>query len=169
MHKRLNDKPGITKGGQHTVALDAGKRFILAYTPHHSNFKRPHGFGQEGPAEVHRLVQQFDELTGEEKIFEKPVHFTMDFHFSGDNVVQFLGEKGYGATMTTRRNHLCKDVPNKYFHHWREAVTQRSKAARFENPIVAVDCLPTFWIGIQRLQGSSDILPINWQCEHHNC
>lgn len=73
-----------------------------------------------------------------DRIFDEPVHFTMDNHFSGDNVVKFLGEKGYGATMTTRRNRLCKDVPNKYFHHRREAVNRRSKAARFENPIVAV-------------------------------
>lgn len=73
-----------------------------------------------------------------DRLFEKPVHFTMDNHFSGDNVIRLLGEKGYGATMTTRRNRLCTEVPNKYFHHKKEAVTARSKAARFEHPIVAV-------------------------------
>jgi hypothetical protein len=113
MHKRLKDKPGITKGGQHAVVCDANKRLIYDYTPRHSFFKRPPGFGHEGPAEVHRLLTQMKPMIGEGKFYDERLHFTLDNHFSGDNVVAFIGEQGHGATMTTRRNRLNQDVPNK--------------------------------------------------------
>jgi hypothetical protein len=138
MHKRLKEKPGISKGGQHAIVCDANKRFIYDYTPRHSFFKRPPGFGHEGPAEVHRLLTQMKPMIGEGKFYDERLHFTLDNHFSGDNVVEFIGAQGHGATMTTRRNRLCQDVPNKYFHYQKVPVDARSKAARFEQPIVAV-------------------------------
>jgi len=72
------------------------------------------------------------------KLFREPPHFTMDNHFSGDAVIAMLGERGFKGTCTTRRDRLVKGVPNKYFHHTKETVNDRSKAARFHNPIVAV-------------------------------
>ena len=73
-----------------------------------------------------------------QSLFREPVHFTMDNHFSGENVIQLLGSKGYKATFTTRRDRLIQGVPTKYFHHRKTEVSHRSKAARFDNPIVAV-------------------------------
>jgi hypothetical protein len=68
MHKRTNDKLGISKGGQHSIVCnDASKRFIIEYTPRHSLFTWPLGFGHEGTAEVHRLLDKMEPLFGEGK------------------------------------------------------------------------------------------------------
>ena len=56
MHSRLDGKPGVSKGGQHTILCCAQKRFSLFYIARSSMIKRPQGFGQEGPSEVKRLI-----------------------------------------------------------------------------------------------------------------
>ena len=73
------------------------------------------------------------------QIFDEPVHIGMDNFFSGDEVVKFPGENGFKCTMTCRRDRLPKLVPKQYFHHAKGVlVNLRSKAARFEEPIIAV-------------------------------
>ena len=63
----------------------------------------------------------------------------MEYLFSGDEVVRYLGEGGWKGTMMCRRNRLPKSVPRKYFNFIKAApVNARSKVAQFENPIVAV-------------------------------
>ncbi len=64
----------------------------------------------------------------------------MDNLFSGDEVLRYLGEGGWKRTMTCRRNRLPKSVPKKHFNFIKAApVNARSKVARFEKPIVAVE------------------------------
>jgi hypothetical protein len=66
------------------------------------------------------------------------MHIAMDNHFSGDDVLRYLGEGGWKGTMTCRRNRL-KSVPRKYFNFIKAApVNARSKVAQFEQPIIAV-------------------------------
>jgi len=73
------------------------------------------------------------------QIFDEPVHTAMDNFFSGDEVLRFLGEQGWKATMTCRRDHLPRGVPKSYFNFIKAApVNARSKAARFEQSIIAV-------------------------------
>jgi hypothetical protein len=63
----------------------------------------------------------------------------MDNHFSGDDVLHYLGEGGWAGTMTCRCNRLPKSVPRKYFNFIKAApVNARSKVAQFEHPIIAV-------------------------------
>ena len=77
------------------------------------------------------------------QIFEEPPHITMDNFFSGDMVLNFLGQEGWKATMTCRRDRLPQGVPKKYFNYIKGAtVNHRSKVARFEQPIVAVNHVP---------------------------
>ena len=57
VHSRIRNKPGASKGGQHTVVLDSKRRFIYAYTPRHKFFQKEKPFTAEGPAEVKRLVE----------------------------------------------------------------------------------------------------------------
>ena len=38
------------------------------------------------------------------QIFKTPPHFTADNHFSGEHVMKFIGERGFGITMTTCRD-----------------------------------------------------------------
>ena len=66
------------------------------------------------------------------------MYITMENHFSGENVVQLIEEMGHKTTMTTRRNCLVEGVDNKYLHHKKKEVSARTRAARFEMPIVAV-------------------------------
>jgi len=63
----------------------------------------------------------------------------MDNFFSGDEVLKFLGERGWKATMTCRRDRLPRNVPKSFFNFIKAApVNIRSKAANFEQPIIAV-------------------------------
>jgi hypothetical protein len=63
----------------------------------------------------------------------------MDNFFSGDEVLRFLGEGGWKATMTCRCDQLPKEVPKMYFNFLKAMpVNTRSKVARFEQPIIAV-------------------------------
>ncbi len=147
IHSKIRNKPGASKGGQHTLVVDSVSRFIYGYTPRHKHFKRVAPFTQEGPAEVKQILDILDPIViGVEKeehdkrrqFFPEKPSLGMDNHFSGGPVRDEIGERGYGGIWTTRRDWLpkgCKD----YFHHIKATpVDGRSKAARFEQPIVAV-------------------------------
>jgi hypothetical protein len=72
------------------------------------------------------------------QIFEEPPHLTMDNFFSGDMVTKYLGEQGWKGTMTCRHDRLPNGVDKKHFNYVKGApVNQRSKVARFNQPIVA--------------------------------
>jgi hypothetical protein len=74
------------------------------------------------------------------QLFSECVHITMDNLFSGDEALCYLGEGGWKGTMTCRCGRLPKSVPRKYFNFIKAApVNARSKVARFEKPIVAVE------------------------------
>jgi hypothetical protein len=63
----------------------------------------------------------------------------MDNIFSGGEVLRFLGEGGWKATMTCRRDRLPKEAPKMYFNFLKATpVNTRSKVARFEQPLIAV-------------------------------
>jgi hypothetical protein len=63
----------------------------------------------------------------------------MDNFFSGDMVTSYLGERGWKGTMTCRHDRLPNGVDKKHFNYVKGApVNQRSKVARFNQPIVAV-------------------------------
>jgi hypothetical protein len=73
------------------------------------------------------------------QLFSKCVHIAMDNHFSGDDVLRYLGEGGWKGIMTCRYNRLPKSAARKYFNFIKAApVNARSKVAQFEQPIVAV-------------------------------
>jgi hypothetical protein len=73
------------------------------------------------------------------QLFSKCDHIAIDNHFSGDDVLRYLGEGGWKGTMTCRRDHLPKSVPRKYFNFIKATpVNARSKVARFEQLIIAV-------------------------------
>jgi hypothetical protein len=74
------------------------------------------------------------------QIFSECMHIAMDNHFSGDDVLRYVGEGGWKGTMTCRCDRLPKSVPRKYFNFIKAAPVNatRSKVARFEQPIIAV-------------------------------
>jgi hypothetical protein len=79
-----------------------------------------------------------DRTVKRKQIFSECVHIAMDNHFSGDDVLRYLGEGGWKGTMTCKCNRLSKSVPRKYFNFIKAApVNARSKAAQFEKLIIA--------------------------------
>ena len=71
-------------------------------------------------------------------IFRQKPHCTWDNYFSGDAILDWLGDNGFGATMTCRRDRLPKDVKGEFLHKKKTDTSTRTKVARFLNPIVAV-------------------------------
>ena len=72
------------------------------------------------------------------RIYRSKPHVTMDNYFSGDKICDWIGQKGFGATMTCWRDRLPSGVPGKYWHKQRTNTSKRTKVARFFQPIVAV-------------------------------
>jgi hypothetical protein len=117
----------VFKGGQTTFWMDIHRRYPRAYIHRHklqTTETRPDGFSYQGQAEVVEIVTQIDRLIdGTEpgytqcilpnttdtykyptkKIYHSQPHVTADNHFSGDNVMTFIGTKGYRITVTCRQ------------------------------------------------------------------
>jgi hypothetical protein len=72
------------------------------------------------------------------KVFTQPPHITADNFFSSENLMDWLGRKGYGMTATCSRNLIPANL-KPYMHAVKvDSSMQRCKAMRFENPIVAI-------------------------------
>jgi len=71
-------------------------------------------------------------------LFQTKPHMTWDNYFSGDEIMNYAAEQGFGVTMTCRRDRLPNNVPKEYFHHKKVQVVSTTKAARFQQPVVAV-------------------------------
>ncbi len=65
-------------------------------------------------------------------------HVTADNHFSGDNVMKFIGTKGYGITVTCRRDRFPADIKQYLHREKNKPGDEMAKAMRYENPIVGV-------------------------------
>jgi hypothetical protein len=124
----------VPKGGQTTFWMDIHRRYPRAYIHRHklqTPATRPDGFSYQGQAEVVDIVTQIDRLIDEtepgytecilpnttdlykyptKKIYRSQPHVTADNHFSGDNVMKFIGTKGYGITVTCRRDRFPTDI-----------------------------------------------------------
>lgn len=91
-----------------------------------------------------RTVTTTNCLTGKEytvptkKIYSKLPHITADNHFSGENVMEYIGKKGFGITTTCRRDRYPPGLKD-FVHHEKVASTdKRTRVARFEQPIFAM-------------------------------
>ena len=84
------------------------------------------------------LIDGSEYVVPVKKIYPKRPHITADNHFSGENVMSFVGESGFGMTVTCRRDRFPPGLKN-YFNHKKVASTdRRTRFARFEQPILAV-------------------------------
>jgi hypothetical protein len=72
------------------------------------------------------------------KIYPSQPHVTADNHFSGDNVMKFIGTKSYGITVTCHRDRFPTDL-KQYLHREKNKPGDKmAKAMRYENPIVGL-------------------------------
>jgi hypothetical protein len=143
--RRMN-KPGITFGMQAVLVSDVHCHRPRAYTHRHKLWGKPDGWGKEGPCEVRRRIEMLEPMVlGEPnhknvcQIFPEKLHITCDNYFSGDEVMDYLGEKGFSVTMTCQRNRLPQGVESCFLH--KEKMVPGDKyahVARFNKPITMV-------------------------------
>lgn len=71
-------------------------------------------------------------------IFKKPPHFTADNHFSGDNVMDYVGQKGFGITVTCRRDRLPDGLKMYLHHEKKDSNDARARVMRYQQPICCI-------------------------------
>jgi hypothetical protein len=145
---------------------DIHQHYPCAYIHQHKLQKRYEGFNSQGPSEVVDLVMSINSLivngesterevteiqnpTGNsvdkyrmKKIYQTPPHIVADNHFSGEEVMDLLGRKGYGTAMTNRRDRFLKGL-KPYLHHDKVvAGFPKAKAMCYALPIVAIKQQP---------------------------
>jgi hypothetical protein len=89
-------------------------------------------------AKILTMVKGEVEVPGTQQIFREKPHSTWDNYFSGCKIFDWMGEEGFAATMTCRRDRLPKVIPSEYLHKKKTTTAPRPKAARFNKPINAV-------------------------------
>ena len=142
---RIQGKPGVSKGGQTVIVSDVHRIRPRAYIHRHKLYTKPAGWTAMGPYEVRLIMEKItpmvqgeESVPGVKKIYPTKPHSTWDNYFSGDGIMGWMGENGFGATMTCRRDRLPKDIKGEYLHKKKTDDSIRTKVARFHKPIVAV-------------------------------
>lgn len=174
---RVMGKPGVTKGGQ-TVIVSASNRIRPYWYQHRHAFTKRYGqgFSAEGPAEVRSCIdfleQMVDGIPSEEKkIFRQCPHITWDNYFSGEQVMDYAGKKGFGLTTTCRRDRLPRKIEDKYMHKGKTpTVTDVTKVARFIEPVILVKTTDTHEVVLTSFQSTSscNIISVNAFSENKN-
>ena len=143
------NKPNVPSGGQIVIITDVERFRPRAYLHRHKFQEKMDEAGwPQGPNEVRLILNKLkpmiknnSRMGGEKQIYRSEPHGTWDNYFSGDNIMDYAGKKGFGLTMTCRRDRLPKDIPSEYLHKKKTTHEGRPRASIFLNPIVAVkDC-----------------------------
>eukprot|EP00957_Ditylum_brightwellii_P067905 5155117-Ditylum_brightwellii.AAC.2 len=100
-----------------------------------------------GQYEVRAVLEQLKPIIQGEasdcrKIFTKHPCSTWDIYFSSDRIMYSMGGEGFGDVMTCRRDCLPGDITSEYLHKKKTDTSDRTKVARFFNPVVAVKDVP---------------------------
>ena len=141
--RRVEGKPGMSKGGQIALVSDTNCIRIRAYHHRHKCHARTAPFTQEGPYEVKTLLDTLSTMVVgsnllTKKIYSMKPHGTFDNCFSGDHVMDYAGKLGFGLTVTCRRDCFPKDIQKEHLHTKRTDSSLPTKVARFFHPVVAV-------------------------------
>jgi hypothetical protein len=114
---RVMGKPGVTKGGQIVLLSDAYRNRPRAYLHCHKSHPALTGWTRQGPLEVWMIMEDLNHLVKGEKangrcqIFQEKPHSTWDNFFSGEDINDWIGQNGFGVTMTCRQDRLPKVIP----------------------------------------------------------
>ena len=144
---RVIGKPNVSKGGQTVLVCDSHRIRPRAYHHRHKLHVKPDGWTATGMVEARRLYEKLGLMvqgsdSNMKKIYSRKPHITMDNYFSGEKILNWIGENGYGTTMTCQRDRLPPGVPGKYWHKQKTDTSKKTKVARFFQPIVAVKEVP---------------------------
>jgi hypothetical protein len=108
---RIMGKPGITKGEQTVIISDVDRLRPRAYIHRHKKHEKPRGWNKQGPFEVKCILEDVtnmvrvdgvDDDSDDDRIYlwDELPHFTWDNFFSGDQIFDYMGNKGFGALIT---------------------------------------------------------------------
>ena len=146
---RIQGKPGVSKGGQTVLISDVHRIRPRAYLHRHKLHEKPQGWTRMGQVEVRLILEKLvpmvrskPHMNGINQIFSRFPHTTWDNYFSGDKIMDWLGQRGFGAMMTCRRDLLPAGIPGKYLHKKKTDVSKRTKVARYLEPVVCVKNMP---------------------------
>lgn len=137
------NEPGLCKGGQTCVVSDVDRIRPRAHAHQHEKHDFP--FGKKGPSEARLIMEELAKLCPmipplqrPRGLFSQKPHLTADDHFSGDEIMAWCAQEGFGLTMTCHRDRPPKGVPGKCFHKEKMSTqTDRTGAARWEVPVFA--------------------------------
>jgi hypothetical protein len=105
------------------------------------------------------------------QIFSEKPHSTWDNYFSGDQIMDYLGEQGLAGTMTCQRNRLPKGVDNCFIHKVKTLPKDPvAQVARCNHPITLVTTktktgqMPVIVAG----EPDENVQPtdVSWTCVH---
>lgn len=125
-------KPGVSKGGQTVIISDPHRIRPCAYVHRHKFHGKIKGL-TAGGTEVQTILKKvLPMVEGAEegnvkKIFRLHPHSTWDNYFCGDNIMNWIGQNGFGTTMTIRRDCLPKAILGKYLHKKKTGSGPREK------------------------------------------
>ena len=77
-----------------------------------------------------------DDSSSSKKIFRRKPCMTWDNYFSGDKLMDWSGENGFGAVMTCQQDRLPQSAKKDSFHHKKTNTDLRTKVCRFLEPVV---------------------------------
>ena len=140
-------KQNVLKGGQTVMVCDSHRIRPRAYYHRHKLHIKPDGWTATGMVEAQRLYEKLDVMvegsnSDAKKIYKRKPHIIMDNYFSEGKILNWIGQNGFGATMTCRRDRLPPAIPGKYWHKQKTDTSKKTKVARFFQPIVAVKNVP---------------------------
>ena len=107
------------------MVSDVNRMRPRAYLHWHKLHEKPTDWTASGPLEVRRIMEKVSKMVmdGEDTkdgstktLFREKPHTTWDNYFSGDLVMDWLGQNGFGATMTCQCDLLPSGVTNQYLH-----------------------------------------------------
>ena len=124
-------KPGITRGMQTVMIFDVGRIRPRAYVHRHKCHRNPNNLPQ-GCNELMMCLKKLKKMViGNEgnckKIFKEMPHSTWDNFFSGDAILEWIGQEGFATTMTCRRDRLPSDIKGMYLHKRKQILHQEPK------------------------------------------
>ena len=144
----LRNKP-FTRGGQLVLCCDTDRIRPRAYIHRHTAHKQMlTDTKAAGPNEIALIYEKLETLIKAGKstnphrpvpIFKDQPHITADNYFSGESIMDYAIDKGFGILMTCRRDRFPKGIAGQYVHKEASGTLHRAKSARYLNPVVAVN------------------------------
>ena len=146
--KRQINKP-VTKGAQIVMVSDVDRCRPRACVHRHKLHENE--FSTAGASEVKLICDKIKPMVHQpiadenvdpsfrpKAIFQKKPCFTFDNYFSGDQVMHYAAEEGFGLTMTCARGKLPRGVKPECWHKISVSATPVTRAARWLKPIFAI-------------------------------